>query len=154
MPLQRLGTDSVTGRRLFALVGECLARPPLDWPTDEDQALALLLVTTDSNDVLPIAIAREWLEKGATFVLCTGPGSDSLEQTFDDATFRPECGPELTYTVMTTAHRNEPIESVLGFAFEYAQSAEDAPRKVRSILLLTTTDSTVEKSCKWLHSRK
>ncbi len=154
MRLQSLGTDSVTERRLFALVGERLARPPIDWPTEADLAFALLLVTTDSNDELPIAVAREWLEKGATFVLCTGPGSDPLEQTFDDATFRPECGPELTYTVMTTAHPNEPIESVLDFAFEYAQSAEDAPGQVRSILLLTTTDSIVERSNKWLHSRK
>lgn len=151
--MEYLGTDPRTKRSLLALVVATLDSPPAKLSPAVAGHFALLLQSSAGTEPLSRSVARAWIESGAAFILCTGPAAEELEQTFDDATFRPELGPELPYTVMTTAHRDEPLESVLHFAFDQAEVAEDAPGDLQAVILITTSLPTVECSRLWLNAR-
>jgi hypothetical protein len=70
----------------------------------------ILVVASEKSVVdLGIKTARAWVDAGAAYVCAWGPGSDEVEDSFDYASFLPECGGELLFALMTTAHKDEPL---------------------------------------------
>jgi hypothetical protein len=61
----------------------------------------------------------------ASYVCAWGPNSEAVEETFDSASFLPEFGEPLPFSLMTTSHRDETPEEALWFAFYNAPPPDD-----------------------------
>lgn len=97
--------------------------PPVSVP----EGNYVLFMASDLHAQLSeVEVARTWVEAGAVYVCAWGPSSPEIEETFDCASFLPELGEPLPYTLMTTSHSDEPLEEALWFAF-YNGKAPDEP---------------------------
>jgi hypothetical protein len=98
------------------------------------------------------ALARHWIDAGAAYVCAWGPASEQVEEDFDYASFLPEFGTPLSFTLMTTSHVDESLSESLWFALHNAQSASDLDLDLDDVVILV--DSTeLEQSClSWLRS--
>lgn len=98
------------------------------------------------------ALARLWIDAGAVYVCAWGPASERVEEDFDYASFLPEFGTPLSFTLMTTSHVDEGLSESLWFALHNAQSASDLDLDLDDVVILV--DSTeLEQSClSWLRS--
>ena len=72
-----------------------------------------------------VETARAWVNAGVCYVCAWGPNSPEIEDTFDYASFLPELGGPLSFTLMTTCHTDEPLEEALWFAFYNGKSPEE-----------------------------
>jgi hypothetical protein len=91
-----------------------------------DQGRYILVVASEKPTVaLGIKAARAWVDAGARYICAWGPDSEEVHESFDYAGFLPECGEEVE--LVTTAHKDEPIEEALWFAFNCAKSVDTEP---------------------------
>src|SRR5712664_1559897 len=81
-----------------------------------------VLIIASERQTLPLSTqnARAWVDAGASYICAWGPDSEQVEETFDYASFLPECGDPLPFTLMTTSHADETLEETLWFAFSAA----------------------------------
>lgn len=92
-------------------------------PVSVDAGNYVLVIASEKPTIaLSIKSARAWVDAGASYICSWGPDSEGVEESFDYAVILPEYGGELAFTLMTTAHRDEPIEETLWFAFNCAKS--------------------------------
>ena len=77
----------------------------------------LVLASEHDESSFGTSQARAWLEAGASYVCASGPDAASVEESFDYASFVPEVGVPLPFTLMTTSHEKESFEEALWFAF-------------------------------------
>jgi hypothetical protein len=96
--------------------------------------------------------ARTCIEQGVSYICAWGQDCEDLEETFDYAAFLPELGPELPFTLMTTAHRDQPLEEALEFAFRLAQPPDDLPFPLNRVVLVADTDELLTRCTEWLSS--
>ena len=96
--------------------------------------------------------ARACLENGASYICAWGRDCEELESTFDYAAFLPELGPKLPFTLMTTAHRDQPLEEALEFAFRRAQPPDDFPFALDRVVVVADTSELLDRCTKWLAS--
>jgi len=87
-----------------------------------------------------IKTARAWVDAGASYICAWGPGCEEVEESFDYASFLPEYGGELTFTLLTTVHKDEPIEEALWFAFNCAKSVEP-DQELNVVVIVVDSDS-------------
>ena len=90
--------------------------------------------------------ARAWVEAGASYVCAWGPASDEVEEMFDYASFLPELGEPLPFTLMTTSHRDEPLEDALWFAFYNATPPDDMPHELNTVVVVVDS-AVLEREC-------
>jgi hypothetical protein len=112
-----------------------------------------VLVIASEKPKVPLSIktARAWAEAGACYICAWGPDAEEVEESFDYAGFLPEYGQELE--LMTTAHKEEPIEEALWFAFNCAKSV-DSDQELKVVVIAVDSDS-LETRCRyWLESRR
>jgi hypothetical protein len=69
-----------------------------------------------------------------------------VEEAFDYASFLPELGEPLPFTLMTTSHRDETPQEALWFAFYNAMSPDDLDQELTSIVMIVDSDS-LETAC-------
>jgi hypothetical protein len=77
----------------------------------------LVVGSEETANLLNVEGARAWVDAGACYVCAWGLASARIEETFDYASYLPELGEPLPYTLMTTSHENESLEEALWFAF-------------------------------------
>jgi hypothetical protein len=61
--------------------------------------------------------ARKWIDAGSSYICAWGPDSADVEEAFDHASFLPELGDPLPFTLMTTSHRGRTPQEDLRSAF-------------------------------------
>ena len=98
--------------------------------------------------------ARACIELGASYICAWGRDCEALEETFDYAAFLPELGPELPFTLMTTAHRDGTLEDALEFAFRWAQPPDDFPFPLNRVVVVADTNSLLERCAQWIASER
>lgn len=76
-----------------------------------------------------------------------------MEESFDYASFLPEYGGELPFTWMTTAHRDEPIEEALWFAF-YCAKDEDFEPELSVVVIVVDSGALEARCCYWLKNNE
>ncbi len=102
---------------------------------------------------LGIKTARAWVDAGASYICAWGPGCEEVEESFDYASFLPEYGGELTFILLTTVHKDEPIEEALWFAFNCAKSVE--PDQELNVVVIVVDSDSLETRCRfWLENNE
>lgn len=94
--------------------------------------------------------ARGWINAGAAFVCAWGPNSPEVEETFDYATFLPECGEKLPFTLPTTCDTDEPLEETLWFAFYCGRLSDEPSDGACPIVVVVDSESLEERSIAWV----
>ena len=79
-----------------------------------------------------------------------GPASSGLDDLFDYATFLPELGTPLAFTLMTTWHDKESLEEALWFAFYNATAPDDLEEELESIVILADSPTLAERCNTWV----
>jgi hypothetical protein len=111
----------------------------------------VLLALSDGNlRGLTTKQARTCVEEGASYICAWGLDCEELEETFDYAAFLPELGPELPFTLMTTTHRDQPLEEALEFAFRWAQPPDNFPFSLDRVLVVADTSELLSRCTKWI----
>jgi hypothetical protein len=112
-----------------------------------------ILVVASEKPTLGLGIktARAWVDAGARYICAWGPDSEEVHESFDYAGFLPEYGEEVE--LVTTAHKNEPIEEALWFAFNCAKSV-DSESELNVVVIVVDSES-LETQCRfWLENNK
>jgi hypothetical protein len=117
-----------------------------------DDKFVLLALSDGRLRGLTTKQARTCIELGASYICAWGHDCEDLEETFDYAAFLPELGPELPFTLMTTAHRDQPLEEALEFAFRLAQPPDDLPFPLNRVVLVADTSELLSRCTKWIAS--
>jgi hypothetical protein len=121
-------------------------------PVSVDAGNYVLLIAGEKPTVaLGIKTARAWVDAGASYICAWGPDCEQVEESFDYASFPPEYGGELGFTLMTTAHLDEPIEDALWFAFHCAKSV-DPEQKLNVVVIVVDSDSLETRCHFWLEN--
>ena len=90
--------------------------------------------------------AKAWIEAGASYVCAWGNLAEEVETSFDFATFLPELGPPLAYTLMTTSHAKKSVEEALWFAFYCASAPDDLEAELNRVVIVANTTQ-IQKQC-------
>ena len=110
----------------------------------------LLIVGDERLPGISVKEARSLVDRGAIYICAWGPHSDDFEETFDHASFLPECGPELSFTLMTTSHRSEPLEEALFFALYATHSPHDPDLEIDNIVIVVASEELNSRCYDWL----
>lgn len=94
--------------------------------------------------------ARAWVEAGASYICAWGPDSREVEDTFDYASFLPEFGDPLSFTLMTTSHPDEALDEALWFAFHNATAPDDLGETLNSVVIVVDSDSLASRCLAWV----
>src|SRR4051812_31068639 len=115
----------------------------------------LLVIATEKQTVgLTEKAARAWIDAGASYVCAWGPDSPAVEEAFDYASFLPELGEPIPFTLMTTSHKNETLEDALWFAFYNATHSDEHDRELDTVVILVDSD-VLEATCTaWVAGNK
>jgi len=123
-------------------------------PVSVDAGNYVLVIASERPTVaLGIKTARAWVDAGASYICAWGPGCEEVEESFDHASFLPEYGGELTFTLLTTVHKDEPIEEAPWFAFNCAKSVE--PDQELNVVVIVVDSDSLETRCRfWLENNE
>jgi hypothetical protein len=115
----------------------------------------LLFIATETQRVgFTEKAARAWIDAGVSYVCAWGPNSPAVEDVFDYASFLPELGEPIPFTLMTTSHKNETLEDALWFAFYNATHSDEHDRELDTVVILVDSD-VLEASCTgWIGENK
>jgi hypothetical protein len=121
-------------------------------PVCVDAGDYILVIASEKPTVaLDIKTARAWVDAGASYICAWGPDSEDVEESFDYASFLPEYGKELA--LLTTVHKDEPIDEALWFAFHCANSVE-ADRALDVVVIVVDSESLETRCHYWLETNK
>lgn len=78
-----------------------------------------VLVIASERQTVPMGVkrARAWIDAGASYICAWEPNSAEVEEAFVYATFLPEYGEPLPFTLMTTSHGQRPQMRPFGSRF-------------------------------------
>ena len=79
-----------------------------------------------------------------------GPASGQVEEAFDYATFLPEMGEPLPFTLMTTSHESEELDEALWFAFYNAVPPDDLKAELNTVVVLVDSPALEERCKAWV----
>lgn len=137
-----------TGRSAFIV---CAERLLASKPVSIDQTRYVLFIASEMSVMSAEVIeARRWVDAGAAYMCAWGPASSELDDLFDYATFLPEAGTPLPFTLMTTWHDNEPLEKALWFAFYNATIPDELEVEIESVVILTDSPALAERCKTWV----
>ncbi len=111
----------------------------------------VLVVASERNASLSSTeAARAWIDAGASYLCAWGPTSAEVEETFDYASFLPEFGPPLSFTLMTTSHGDESLEEALWFAFYCAVAPDDLKHDLNTVVVVVDSVALESTCVKWV----
>jgi hypothetical protein len=119
-----------------------------------DAGRYVLVVASEKTPVdLSVKTARAWIDAGALYICAWGPDCEEVHESFDYASFLPEYGGELPFTLLTTAHHDEPLDEALWFAFYCAKDADFEPEW--SVVVIVVDSESLETRCRdWLETNR
>jgi len=97
-----------------------------------------------------VEAARAWVEAGAVYVCAWGPNSPEIEETFDYASFLPEFGEPLPFTLMTTSHSDELLEEALWFAFYNGKAPHEVGDGSCPVVVVVDSQALEEQATAWV----
>lgn len=97
-----------------------------------------------------VEAARAWVEAGAVYVCAWGPDAAEIEEAFDYASFLPELGEPLRFTLMTTNHENEPLEEALWFAFYNGKAPDEVDDGSCPVVVVVDSQTLEEQATAWI----
>jgi hypothetical protein len=103
---------------------------------------------------LPTEVARQWIDTGASYICAWGPASPQVEESFDYASFLPELGKPLSFTLMTTSHKNEELDEALWFAFYTANPPDDLNAELETVVVLVDSRELEQKCRSWVQENR
>ena len=139
-----------TGRPCVILPTAKLAEaPPL---SGSGSKYVLVIVGAGDGVGLSVAHARAWLDVGAAYICAWGPGVSAVEEGFDYASFLPELGVPLPYTLLTTSHERESLSEALWFAFWSSAPPEDLASDLDLVVILPESDTLAQQVRSWVET--
>lgn len=115
----------------------------------------LLFIATETQRVgLTEKEGRAWIDAGASYVCAWGPDSPAVEEAFDYASFLPELGEPIPFTLMTTSHKNETLEDALWFAFYNATHSDEHNRELGTLVILVDSHVLEARCTAWITENK
>jgi hypothetical protein len=107
-----------------------------------------VLVIVSERQTVPLGVkrARAWIDAGASYICAWGPDSAEVEEAFDYASFLPQYGAPLPFTLMTTSNRDKTPDEALWFAFYNASPPDDLDSELNSVVIIVDSDS-LEATC-------
>jgi hypothetical protein len=137
----------VTGRSVAVVRVEDFTSPV----SIDARSYVLVIASEKPTVALGIKTARAWVDAGASYVCAWGPDCEQVEESFDYSSFLPEYGKELA--LMTTSHKDEPIEEALWFAFNSAKLQDSEP--ALKVVVIVVDSEALETRCRfWLENNK
>jgi hypothetical protein len=112
----------------------------------------LVLATENAEATFSLPQARAWLDAGASYVCASGPGASAMEESFDYASFLPEVGAPLPFTLMTTSHEKQTFEEALWFAFWCSAPPDDLPEDLSLVVVQPSSASLFMRARSWVQS--
>ena len=97
-----------------------------------------------------VATARSWINAGASYVCAWGINSPEIEESFDYATFLPEFGDPLPFTLMTASSTDEPLEEALWFAFYNGELPDEPCDGACPVVVVVDSESLEKRSIAWV----
>ena len=141
-----------TGRQAFLSRGSSLLQHlPIGL---NGEKYVLFIASKRASVFLNPELARQWIDAGASYVCAWGPSSDDVEESFDYASFLPELGEHLPFTLMTTSHKTEELDEALWFAFYNASPPDDLDAKLQSVVILVDSPELEEQCKSWVGSNR
>ena len=141
-----------TGRSAIVLrVDRFVTAPPVSISTGK----YILVVATDGaiSDFTE-KHARAWIDAGAAYVCAWGISADEIEEAFDYASFLPEVGPPLSYTLVTTSHVKETLEKALWFAFYCAEPPDELHHDLNTVVIVVDSTALESWCLKWVQTNR
>jgi len=77
-----------------------------------------------------------------------------VEESFDFASFLPELGTPLSFTLMTTSHKNEELDEALWFAFYTANPPDDLNAELETVVVLVDSRELEQKCRSWVQENR
>jgi hypothetical protein len=137
-----------TGRSAFIVCAENLLTSN---PVSIDKTRYVLFIASEKSVIsAEVRDARRWVDAGVGYMCAWGPASSELDDLFDYATFLPEVGTPLTFTLMTTWHDNEPLEDALWFAFYNTTAPDELEVEIESVVILVDSRAVAERCRTWV----
>jgi len=137
-----------TGRSAFIIRAEnLLASNPL---SIETKKYVLFIASEKAVFSCEVREARQWVDAGVGYMCAWGPASTELDDLFDYASFLPELGTPLAFTLMTTWHDKETLEEALWFAFYNAIAPDDLEQELESVVILADSSALAERCSTWV----
>lgn len=99
-----------------------------------------------------VKVARAWVGAGASYICAWGPQSSAIEEAFDYASFLPELGDPLPFTLMTTSHEKESPEEALRFAFYCGWPPDDLDSELNSVVVVVDSEPLEVRCIAWVQS--
>jgi hypothetical protein len=119
-------------------------------PVSIDGKKYILFASEKAAASSDIGQARRWIDAGVGYMCAWGPASSELDDLFDYATFLPELGTPVAFTLMTTWHDDEPLERALWFAFYSANAPDDLTEDLESIVILVDSPTLAQRCRSWV----
>jgi hypothetical protein len=137
-----------TGRKAFMVCAENLLTST---PVFIDKTKYVLFIASEKVVLLSeVEEARRWIDAGVGYMCAWGPASSGLDDLFDYATFLPELGEPLSFTLMTTWHDDETLEDALRFAFYDASAPDDLEEELETIVVLVDSSAFAKRCETWV----
>jgi hypothetical protein len=144
LPLKHPGTGRLATIIQAKSLWECL-------PVSVQQGNYVLLTASDRQaQHSKIEAARAWVEAGAVYVCAWGPNSPEVEEAFDYAAFLPELGEPMPFTLMTTSHKDEPLEEALWFAFYNGKGPDEVDEGSCPVVVVVDSQALGEQAAAWV----
>lgn len=145
-------THSGTGRQTAIVrVRDLASSSPISLAADR---YLLVIATEKPTAGLTEKAARAWIDAGASYVCAWGPNSPDVEDVFDYASFLPELGEPIPFTLMTTSHKHETLEDALWFAFYNATHSDELNRELDTVVIIVDSDVLVATCTAWVTDNK
>lgn len=111
----------------------------------------VLVVACEGTDgVSSDATARAWIDAGASYLCAWGPRSEVVEDAFDHASFLPQLGEPLAFTLLTTSHRDEGVDDALWFAFYNAVPPDNLDHDLKTIIVVVDSVALEKRCTEWI----
>ena len=114
----------------------------------------VLFVAAESLSVPSESVARAWVNAGAAYVCAWGPKAPEIEESFDYASFLPELGTPLSFTLMTTSHKGHLLSEALWFAFYNAHPPENLAAILKTVVVVVDSADLEAQCLKWIKENK
>jgi hypothetical protein len=116
-----ISRDEVSGRSLHLLEVSVLSEVPARIEVSSSRFVCLVAIDATSASGNDLAVlARKLLGSGAVYVCAWGPGCDAVHLAVDVEDVGQNPPPTLDKVVMTTSHREEPLEEAIWFTLNAA----------------------------------
>lgn len=119
-------------------------------PVSIESEKYVLVVVTEGGSTPNESVARAWINAGAAYVCAWGPQALETEEAFDHASFLPELGAPLPFTLITTNHKGQSLGDALWFAFYNAHPPYNLSSLLQTVVVVVDSSSLEAQCLEWI----